>query len=259
MNIQTLKTKANSNYHSLGKCFHRDSSLSNETLMDFLNAMGDAESTGHPKQYPALSSIPLKSSRLSRWAKWLSGMTGIFKRRATVRDFSATISQVMLANLLLTALQPGKMRSEGLRQRPYPSAGGLYGVSSYLLSRSVDGIKSGMYNINADRQCLEQIDLFESVDSCDRWIKRNIVGEGAIQQAPAYIILAGNLQLIEKKYSDRAYRFLLLEAGHIAQNIGLVATMLNMAHVPLGGFCENNIEKFIADPDMLALYVIAVG
>jgi nitroreductase len=39
----------------------------------------------------------------------------------------------------------------------------------------------------------------------------------------------------------RAERFLLLEAGHLMQNLCLVSTSLGLVTIPLGGFLEDEI------------------
>ena len=38
------------------------------------------------------------------------------------------------------------------------------------------------------------------------------------------------------KYQDRGYRYTLLEAGHVAQNLNLVANALGYGAVNIGGF-----------------------
>ncbi len=40
------------------------------------------------------------------------------------------------------------------------------------------------------------------------------------------------------KYQDRGYRFTLIEAGHVAQNMKLTATALGFSSVNLGGFFD---------------------
>ena len=47
------------------------------------------------------------------------------------------------------------------------------------------------------------------------------------------------------KYGDRAYRFTLLEAGHVGQNLVLAATALGLAAVPIGGFFDRRVDAFL--------------
>jgi SagB-type dehydrogenase family enzyme len=63
------------------------------------------------------------------------------------------------------------------------------------------------------------------------------------------------------KYGLRGYRFVLLEAGHAAQNALLAAAALALAAVPLGGFYDRRVDELIeADGvDESALYLVCVG
>mgnify|MGYP000559029437 CR=1 FL=1 len=49
------------------------------------------------------------------------------------------------------------------------------------------------------------------------------------------------------KYEDRGYRYILLEAGHVAQNLNLCATAMNLGSLNLGGF----FDQLWADGAML--------
>jgi hypothetical protein len=64
-------------------------------------------------------------------------------------------------------------------------------------------------------------------------------------------ILVGNLDRVEKKYSFRALQFLLLEAGHLMQNLCLL-----IPTIPLGGFFEQQLgEAFRLPATDRVLYV----
>jgi nitroreductase len=50
------------------------------------------------------------------------------------------------------------------------------------------------------------------------------------------------------KYGDRTDRFLLLEAGHLMQNLCLVSTSLKLTTVPLGGVLEAEVSARLTLP-----------
>ncbi|MGI8420822.1 MAG: nitroreductase family protein [Gaiellaceae bacterium] len=59
----------------------------------------------------------------------------------------------------------------------------------------------------------------------------------------------------------RGYRFALLEAGHLAQNLLLTGTALELACIPLGGFFDRRMDDLL-DLDGVnesMLYAVAVG
>ena len=50
------------------------------------------------------------------------------------------------------------------------------------------------------------------------------------------------------KYRNKGYRFCLLEAGHVAQNMNLAATGLGMGVIDLGGFFDRRVDALLGLP-----------
>ena len=50
------------------------------------------------------------------------------------------------------------------------------------------------------------------------------------------------------KYGDRGLRFLLLEAGHLMQNLCLASASLGLATTPLGGYFEADLAQRLTLP-----------
>jgi nitroreductase len=61
-------------------------------------------------------------------------------------------------------------------------------------------------------------------------------------------VVVGDLERVERKYGERGARFLLLEAGHLMQNLCLLSASLGMATVPLGAFFEGEISRELCLP-----------
>ena len=66
---------------------------------------------------------------------------------------------------------------------------------------------------------------------------------------------------MKKKYHALTYRLMHNECGHIGQNMMLVAPLMGLHIVPLGGFFEERIRSVleIQDTQKRILYVLAVG
>ena len=246
---------------ALAEFYHDNTCLTPETAGEFAKRMVIAPLQGRPKHYATYSNIKLKPGLFWRWG--LRRLSYSLQRRTSGREFSKrSLPLRALARLLLGALEPGAQRAEGLRQRPYPSAGGLYAVNVFLVALRVEGICTGVYNVNADQQKLQQVCLFDSPGSLQAIISQAILADGdsRLRNSQALLIFTGDFSKVKQKYGDRAYRFLLLEAGHIAQNIALCATALGLLQVPLGGFCEGILEQaLIKDPALHVLYVMNIG
>jgi len=47
------------------------------------------------------------------------------------------------------------------------------------------------------------------------------------------------------KYNERGYRFVLLDAGHLGQNVCLMATAMNLGVLPIGGFLDDELNRLL--------------
>src|SRR5438128_32520 len=73
-------------------------------------------------------------------------------------------------------------------------------------------------------------------------------------------MLVGDYVRVEAKYGARGLRFLLVEAGHLAQNLCLLASSLALCALPLGGFFEREVARHLALPASdEVLYLLLCG
>jgi SagB-type dehydrogenase family enzyme len=63
------------------------------------------------------------------------------------------------------------------------------------------------------------------------------------------------------KYHERTYRYVLMEAGHLAQNLYLGATALGLGVCAVGAFLDEALNDLLLldGQEEAALYLIAVG
>jgi len=63
------------------------------------------------------------------------------------------------------------------------------------------------------------------------------------------------------KYKDRGYRYIFIEAGHLGQNISLVAKNLNLSTCAIGGFIDEELNNLldIDSQKESVIYIFAVG
>jgi SagB-type dehydrogenase family enzyme len=79
--------------------------------------------------------------------------------------------------------------------------------------------------------------------------------------APITIIWSAIFQRSKWKYKQRAYRYIYLDAGHIAQNLALSATTLGLASCQIGAFYDDEINKIlkIDGENESAIYLTTIG
>jgi SagB-type dehydrogenase family enzyme len=168
--------------------------------------------------------------------------------RRSVRQFTSQELNLEQVGQLAWAGQGITQKERGYRTAP--SAGALYPIRLYFI------IKGGMYVYEPNDHSLEKLLNLDL---------RHAVSQAALrQQAPAKaacdILIAGSVKKVAARYGLRARQYMLLEAGHIAQNIHLQAVSLGLASVPIGAFDDKKVEKICRLPsDQEAIYLIAVG
>lgn len=142
--------------------------------------------------------------------------------------------------------------------RTAPSGGGLYPIDLYCAIMRVDGLAPGLYFYNPAQHSLEQLlkqDLTEALAALAP------AAEASIRQASICIILSSVMPRIKFKYAERAYRFALLEAGHIAQNILLAAQAETVNAFTVGGFLDDPLNHLLQldGVEEMALYLVLMG
>lgn len=122
--------------------------------------------------------------------------------------------------------------------RTAPSGGGLYPIETFCITFQVEGLAPGAYFYNAQKHRLEQL---AAEDFRPRLADAtNLKAE--VEGASFCIALSAVLPRSSFKYGQRAYRFVLLEAGHIAQNVLLTAESLGLGALPVGGFFDDDLN-----------------
>ncbi|MDD5382092.1 MAG: SagB/ThcOx family dehydrogenase [Candidatus Margulisbacteria bacterium] len=134
--------------------------------------------------------------------------------------------------------------------RTAPSAGSLYPVSLYVVK------KDGVFRYLPDSHRLVEISNEDKRPA----LLRASLGQSYIREAPVDIIVAANFAITQAKYGNRAFRYVCMEVGHVAENIQLQAVALGLVSVPVGAFWDDVIRTTLNIPDTQdPLYIIPVG
>ena len=81
-----------------------------------------------------------------------------------------------------------------------------------------------------------------------------------VYEAPAVFVVAGVVARTSQRYGQRALRYVLIEAGHVGQNLLLQAVALGLGGVPIGAFYDEDVRAVLGLPaDNQVLYIIPVG
>jgi SagB-type dehydrogenase family enzyme len=162
----------------------------------------------------------------------------------------------------LLHLSYGVTRSnvDTLFPRPFrvvPSAGALYPLELFFHTIEVEELPAGLYHYNAARG---DVRLLRAGD-LSRQIGRGLVQASLATEASLMVFVTALFERVTFKYGDRGYRFALLEAGHVGQNLALVAGAMDLASLPVGGFVDRRIDELLGLDGLThsAVYVMAIG
>ena len=186
------------------------------------------------KQYPRLPLIKLDDAVIPHEANLFE----ILRRRRSLRDMApGPISFQDISTLLSYACG---LNPEYTWHRTYPSGGARYSIEVYpLVIHAPPEISAGLYHFDVAENSLRLLDASASVPSdVNEWWA----------DAPLLLFFTTVFRRTNSKYHERGYRLLTTEAGHIAQNLQLVGTALNLKTCQIGGhyvLTDERIEKML--------------
>jgi SagB-type dehydrogenase family enzyme len=145
-----------------------------------------------------------------------------------------------------------------LFQKTSPSGGARHPGEVYLLAMRVRGLSQGLYHYDCLNHRLERLKAVPAINKAVEYA----AGQKFLRDASALFLMTAVFPRVMWKYRfPRAYRVVLLDAGHLCQTFCLVATWLGMAPFCTAALNDSLIEQDL-DLDGIResiLYVAGVG
>jgi SagB-type dehydrogenase family enzyme len=210
-------------------------------------------------------SLPFSGYPVVRLPRKLEPITQSLARaittRASVHDMTPkTLTIRRLATILSYAYgtkREGQSPASTRQLRVVPSAGALYPLEVFVYSEHVKRLAAGLYHYNPVKNQLRRLRRGNEISKIAQAIVQSDVAYGA----SLLVFITAVFERSVFKYGDRGYRFVLLEAGHVAQNINLVAGAMGLGCLNIGGFYDREIDEYL-DLDGVThstIYLVAVG
>ncbi len=208
------------------------------------------------KSYPRLPKVKLSPNILP-----LGNLENALKKRHSSREFnsSAKLSFDELSTLVYysAGTKPAEETNPDLIRRFYPSGGARYPLEIYLGVQKVENLEPAIYHYNVKDNLLENIGSKEWIDK----LLLSLYYPWSREAAVIFIITAAwNRNFM--KYKDRGYRIVLMEAGHLNQNLALTAASLNIGCCNSVGFNNKHINEILdigAENEESSLYISVLG
>jgi SagB-type dehydrogenase family enzyme len=190
------------------------------------------------KSYPSSKIVQLPS----RPQEITMGFDEVLHRRKSIRAFSSkSLSKADLSFLLWAST--GIQRIEHTYEfRTAPSAGALYPVETYIAVNNVEAVKSGIYHYNIKNHLLEEIKTGDYGEA----LVHAALDQEMCATASAVFIWTAVFGRSKWKYSQRAYRYIYLDAGHVAENLALAATSISLGSCQIGAFFDDEINSIVS-------------
>jgi SagB-type dehydrogenase family enzyme len=189
------------------------------------------------KSYPSRKTVPLPSQLQEATIRF----TEVLRRRKSIRAFSAQpLSKADLAFLLWAST--GIQRTEhGYEFRTAPSAGALYPIETYIASNNVENVEKGIYHYNIKNHVLEEIKTGDFGDD----LAHAALDQKMCATASVVFIWTAIFERSKWKYGQRAYRYVYLDAGHVAENLALAASSISCGSCQVGAFFDDEINSIV--------------
>jgi SagB-type dehydrogenase family enzyme len=191
-----------------------------------------------------------------------SALMELLAQRYSCREFAPVEMPLINASALLEAsygaLAPVRFGGQTpFLRRTVPSAGGLFPLEVYAFTQRVQGLEDGLYHYDVVAHSLRQLrreKLWPTLEPM-------FYTYPFIKDANLVFAIAAVFMRIQKKYGPRGYRYTLMEAGHVAQNISLRAIELGLATLCMGGFVDSELNELLhLQPKQEGVvYTIAAG
>jgi SagB-type dehydrogenase family enzyme len=147
-------------------------------------------------------------------------------------------------------------QSEPHLYRTTPSAGGLYPVELYWIVLDVEGMEPGIWHFHSPGFSL--IPIWKGDFRAEA---RSILLDCPLPlETGAVAVLTGIFSRGSWRYGERAYRRVLLDAGHLAGNLLAAAFREGLGAVGLSGFRDQALSDLLfPDSDEVPLLALPVG
>ncbi|MHC4843984.1 MAG: SagB/ThcOx family dehydrogenase [Planctomycetota bacterium] len=205
------------------------------------------------KKYPDSEKVELPEPETEK----KMSLDKVLKKRKSIRRYSNKPLTLKQLSYLLWA-STGIQRAEaGYEFRTAPSAGALYPIETYTIANNVTGLSNGLYHYDIKNHQLEQLQLADF----GKTLSAAALGQDFCQTAPIVFLWTAIFQRSKFKYHQRAYRYIYLDAGHIAENMALAAVSLDLGSCQIGAFLDDPINEILEldGTEESILYLSTVG
>jgi SagB-type dehydrogenase family enzyme len=183
----------------------------------------------------------------------------LIQERESRRQYTQeSISKAELSFLLYTTQGVKKVVGGYATRRPVPSAGARHPFETYLAVNRVGDLTPGLYRyLPLDHQLL----FLEALEELPGLLATANLGQRFVGQAACVFIWSCIPYRAEWRYMDHGHKNMLLDAGHICQNLYLAAEALGLGTCAIGAYDQAAMDALLEldGMDEYVVYLAPVG
>ncbi len=181
------------------------------------------------------------------------------EQRKSWRHYSSQALTLEELSLLLWMSQGVKeVTQRPATRRTVPSAGARHAFETYLAANRVEGLPAGLYRFLAIEHQLQEIErdphfINRLAEAC--WKQQQVSDSGVT------FVWAAVRARMYWRYSERGYRYLFLDAGHVCQNLYLAGEALHCGVCAMGAYDDDAIDRLLGldGVEQFVIYAASVG
>ena len=183
----------------------------------------------------------------------------VIEQRKTIRAYRETPIRMEELSYLLWCTQGVKSVNEkNFTTRTVPAAGARHALETYLLVNRVESLKTGLYQFAAINHALRPVRFDEKIAEQAMLACQN--QKQVLTSAVTFFWVAA-IERLSWRYMARGYRYVLLDAGHVCQNLYLAAESLDCGVCAIAAFADEALNQFLGvdGEQQFVVYAASLG
>lgn len=181
------------------------------------------------------------------------------EQRTSIREYDSKALSVAELSYLLWCTQGVKeVIPSAATFRTVPSAGARHALETYLLINNVEGLEQGLYRFLAMQHTLLFIASGTKIAKAftEACLGQKFIAEGAVSFFWSAVVAR-----MKWRYGERGYRYILLDAGHVCQNLYLSAESLDCGVCAIAAYNDDDINNLLGldGSSEMVVYVASLG
>ncbi len=187
------------------------------------------------------------------------GLREAIERRKTLRRYQdQPLTLEELSYLLWLTQGVKEVTRRPVTLRTVPSAGARHAFETYLLINNVVGLEPGLYRFAACEHALVKLD---APDDIREQVTRGCWDQKQVYNSAVTFAWVAVSERMTWRYTERGYRYLHLDAGHVCQNLYLAAEATGCGVCAIAAYNDELLNSTLGldGEKLFVIYLASVG